>query len=53
MELTEQDKRYIIALKNKGWGEHKIAIDLFSRKYPVEYAHMRLSIQICLEEKEK
>ena len=50
MEITAQDKEYILALKNKGWDEHKITVDLFSRKYSIEFDQMRLAIQICLEE---
>lgn len=53
MKITEQDKRHILAFKKLGWNEHEIAVDFFSRKYPIEYALMRKTIQICLEEKEK
>ena len=51
MKLTEQDKRRIIAFDVGGWDVHEIAVDFLWRKYPIEYALVRKSIQICLEEK--
>ena len=53
MEIREQDKRGIIGFKKLGWNEHEIAVEFFHRKYPIEYAHMRKVIQICLEETKK